>query len=88
MGVTELLIIFIITSWLVFFAVVGIGVQTQHEAGDVASGTEPAAPSNPMIAKKFLWACSGGAAVTALFYLASFTGLFEWILKLSPYGDV
>ena len=86
MGVTEILIIFLISSWLVFFAVAGIGVTSQHETGEVERGTDPSAPMQPMLRKKFIWACTGGAITTLVFYLASALGLFSWIMQISPYG--
>ena len=88
MGVTEILIVFFISSWMVFFAVVGTGVRSQEEAGEVTAGTEPAAPENPMILKKFAWSCIGGLVVTVLFYIAAVTGLFQLLRALSPFADI
>ena len=59
-------VVFIIAWWLVFFAVLPIGVQGQFEKGEVTDGTEPAAPVNHMVPKKALWATIGAAILTAI----------------------
>ena len=86
-GVTELMIVFFISSWMVFFAVAGIGLTSQHEAGDVVSGTDPSAPTNPLIKKKVIWSCIGGGIATILFFIASISGFFGWLAQFSPYAS-
>ena len=82
MGISEILIVFFISSWLVFFAVVGIGTESQDEAGEVTAGTDPGAPTNPQIMKKFIWSGIGGLLITILFGSASMLGVFERISEL------
>ena len=62
-------VVFVITWWLSFFAVLPIGVRGQFEEGDVKDGTEEAAPVNPMLKKKAIWASLGAVVLTALIAL-------------------
>lgn len=59
-------VIFIISWWLSFFAVLPIGVQSQLEDGDVADGTEEGAPAEPMLRKKAIWATIGAVVLTTI----------------------
>jgi len=59
-------VIFVIAWWLSFFCVLPIGVQGQWEDGDVTEGTEEAAPKNPMLRKKAIWATIGAVILTAI----------------------
>ena len=59
-------VVFVISWWLSFFCVLPIGVRGQYEDGDVAEGTEAAAPSNPMLRKKVIWATIGAAILTVI----------------------
>jgi predicted secreted protein len=44
------------TIWFtVLFAVLPFGVQSQHEAGDIVTGTDPGAPVAPRLLVKALW---------------------------------
>ncbi|MEE2694771.1 MAG: DUF1467 family protein [Pseudomonadota bacterium] len=47
----ELLVIFVITWWLVFFLTLPIGVKKDHK---VLDGNDPGAPKNPMLKIKIL----------------------------------
>lgn len=44
MGIATGIFTFLIIWWLVLFAVLPFGVQSQSEADDIVPGTEPAAP--------------------------------------------
>lgn len=59
-------VIFIISWWLSFFAVLPIGVRGQFEDGDVVEGTEEGAPAEPMLRKKAIWATIGAVVLTAI----------------------
>ena len=42
-----------LTIWFtVLFAVLPIGVRSQHEIGDIAPGTDPGAPTSPRLLMK------------------------------------
>ncbi len=60
------IIVFVLAWWISFFAVLPIGVKGQWEDASTIPGTEEAAPKNPMLLKKVLWASAGSAVVTAL----------------------
>ena len=63
-GIVEIVIIFAISWWLVFIPVLGIGTQSQGDAGEVDHGTEAGAPVDHMLPKKVLWASIGAAIIT------------------------
>lgn len=66
MSIVGGIIVFVIAWWLCFFMVLPIGVQGQWEDDSTVPGTEEAAPKNPMLAKKALWAAAGAAVITAI----------------------
>ena len=47
--------LYFVIWWIGLFAVLPFGVRSQAEAGDVAAGTEPGAPTLPALRKKALW---------------------------------
>jgi predicted secreted protein len=64
------------TIWFtVLFAVLPFGIRSQHEAGEVAPGTDPGAPVVPKLAAKFAWTTLiAGALFAALAALAKIAG--------------
>lgn len=66
MSLTGGIIVFVLAWWISFFAVLPIGVKGQWEDGSTTPGTEEAAPKNPMLMKKVIWATGGAVVVTAL----------------------
>lgn len=54
--------------WIVLFAILPIGVQSQHEAGvtDLPAGSDAGAPVAPMLLRKALWT----TLVSALLFAA------------------
>jgi predicted secreted protein len=64
------------TIWFtVLFAVLPFGIRSQHEAGEVAPGTDPGAPVAPKLAAKFAWTTLIAAALfAALAALAKIAG--------------
>ncbi|MEZ5955268.1 MAG: DUF1467 family protein [Hyphomonas sp.] len=60
------LVVFTIAWWICFFAVLPIGVRGQWEDGSTIEGTEEAAPKEPMLKKKALWATIGAAVITGI----------------------
>ena len=55
MSIAGAIALYFIVWWLTLFAMLPIGVRSQHEDGDVTQGTDPGAPKMPMMAKKALW---------------------------------
>ena len=66
MGIAGAIIVFVLAWWISFFAVLPIGVKGQWEDDSTVPGTEEAAPTNPMLLKKVIWASIAAAIVTAL----------------------
>ncbi|MBA4340456.1 MAG: DUF1467 domain-containing protein [Hyphomonas sp.] len=66
MSLTGGIIVFVLAWWISFFAVLPIGVKGQWEDGSTIPGTEEAAPKNPMLMKKVIWATGGALVVTVL----------------------
>lgn len=66
MSITGAVIVFVLAWWICFLAVLPIGVKGQWENDSTVPGTEEAAPVQPMLVKKVIWASMGAAAVTVL----------------------
>lgn len=67
MGPVEILIIFILIWWCVFFAVLPTGVKGRWEAdADGVAGAEPGAPADPQLKRKAILATGIAAALTAV----------------------
>ena len=60
--------IYFLIWWIVLFAVLPWGVRSQEESGDVPEGTDPGAPSVPMLLKKVMWTTVVATIVFAGFY--------------------
>jgi predicted secreted protein len=60
--------IYFLIWWVVLFAVLPWGVRSQEESGDVASGTDPGAPSVPRLLMKVVWTTIVATIVFAAFY--------------------
>jgi len=63
MPITTAVAIYFLIWWVVLFAVLPWGVRSQHEAGDIAEGTEPGAPAVPRLGRKLLWTTLVSTAV-------------------------
>jgi predicted secreted protein len=68
---------YFIIWWVLLFAVLPFGVQSQHELDDIVPGSEPGAPARPRLVLKlavntviagFLW------AIFDYFYVVYFLG--------------
>ena len=66
MGIAGATIVFVLGWWISFFAVLPIGVRGQWEDNSTAPGTEEAAPKNPMLMKKAIWATIGAVVITVV----------------------
>ncbi len=55
MGVTGSIIVYVSIWWIIFFSVLPVGIQSNKEKfKEKIEGTDPGAPINPKIGKKFL----------------------------------
>jgi predicted secreted protein len=66
MSLATAIAIYFIIWWVVLFAVLPWGVRSQHETGDVVSGSDPGAPMLPRLWWKLLWTTIIAAVVFAL----------------------
>ncbi len=66
MGWAAATIVFTISWCIVFLAMLPIGIRSQWEDGSTVPGTEEAAPKDPMLVKKALWATGGAALLTGI----------------------
>ena len=55
--------IYFILWWLVLFAILPLGVQSQAESGEVVPGTEAGAPTAPQLGRKVLLTTFVSAAI-------------------------
>jgi predicted secreted protein len=82
-GVFEAIVVFVITWWLVFLPILSAGTRSQAEAGDVAEGTDPAAPVAAGLPGKALIATSVAGVVTLLAFVGMQLGWFSFLLPQS-----
>ncbi|MBY9067568.1 DUF1467 family protein [Hyphomonas sp. WL0036] len=66
MELSGAIIVFVLSWWITFFAVLPIGVRGQWEDGSTVPGTEEGAPKTPMVLKKAIWASIGAAVITGI----------------------
>jgi predicted secreted protein len=72
--------IYFVLWWVVLFAVLPWGVQSQREAGEIFPGSDPGAPARPLLLKKAVATTLIAAALTALGYGAWALGWIDGIL--------
>ncbi|MEL7485639.1 MAG: DUF1467 family protein [Pseudomonadota bacterium] len=67
MNIAGAVVIFVIVWWLVFFALLPMGVTSRWEGdGDGVDGAEPGAPMNPDLKRKAVRATLIAAALTVV----------------------
>ena len=71
MGWPTGLAIFFIIWWITLFAILPIGIRSQHETDDVVFGTERGAPSQFSLWQKFGWTTLVSVAVFTLYYVVT-----------------
>ena len=68
--------IYFVVWWIVLFAVLPWGVESQHEAGEISPGSDPGAPARPLLVKKLVATTLISAVITGLGYGAWALGWF------------
>jgi predicted secreted protein len=58
--------VYFVVWWIFLFAVLPIGARSQAEEGSVERGSEPGAPSRPLLRQKALWTTLGASIVMVL----------------------
>ena len=77
MSWTTALAIYFVVWWVVLFAVLPWGVQSQSEAGEVAPGSDPGAPALPALGAKLIWTTIVSAVLFGLGSAAYAYGLLN-----------
>jgi predicted secreted protein len=80
MGVFEAIVVFVVSWWLVFLPILSIGTTSQVEDGDIAPGTEPAAPVAAGLQRKAIFAACVAAAVTLFGWIGMRLGWFSFLV--------
>ena len=66
--------VFFTIWWILLFAVLPFGVQSQHETAEIVPGSDPGAPVTPRLVAKALWTTGlSVVAFAALMWLISAT---------------
>ncbi len=84
MPVTTALAIFFLIWWMVLFAVLPLGIRSQHEAGEIVPGTDPGAPAVPNLGRKLLWT----TAVSVVIFAACYVVYVERLVTLEGLSRV
>ena len=63
------LALYFIVWWLTLFAILPIGIRSQHESGDVTAGTDPGAPVLPAMGRKLIYTTVAALPVFALVWV-------------------
>lgn len=77
MSIANILMVFFISWWMIFFTMLPVGVNSQHEADDdMVEGTDPGAPVKPELIKKAI-----RTTIITVIFTAIFWGIAEsgWI---------
>ena len=86
MSIFTALAIYFVIWWIVLFAVLPWGVRSQHEAGEVAPGTDPGAPAIPNLRRKLVWTTLVSVVVFAACYVIYVERLVTLEGLLAPFG--
>jgi predicted secreted protein len=77
-------VVYLIVWWMVFFMILPLSVQSQHEAGEVVPGSDEGAPTDPRLRWK-MWITSVITAGLWLIYFVAFE--FQLVsLDMIPVG--
>lgn len=79
MNIATIILVFVVTWWLVFFAALPVGVKAQDESDEgVTKGTVPSAPVNPNLKKKALYTTLVAVVFTVAYYFLATSGLISF----------
>ena len=63
------LAVYFVIWWTVLFAILPLGITSQHETGEVIEGTDPGAPVAPKLLRKAIQTTVAASIVFAGFYV-------------------
>jgi predicted secreted protein len=75
MSISTAIATYFVIWWVVLFTILPWGIRSQHEAGEIAPGTDPGAPAIPRLWAKLAWNTVVSAVVFALCYVVYVNGL-------------
>ena len=78
-------VIFVILWMVIFFMILPLKIKSQLEQQSIAPGTDPGAPSNPQMYRKFIITTAISVFIFAIIYLLSYfeiINLREFFSKL------
>ena len=78
--------VFFLIWWVVLFAVLPWGVRSQHEAGEMAPGTDPGAPTVFHLGRKLAWTTAVSFVIFVGFYVVYTDHLVTLDGLLAPFG--
>ena len=81
MSISSAIAIYFVLWWIVLFAVLPWGVESQEEAGDISPGSDPGAPVRPLLLRKAIATTLISAVIMALGYGAWALGLIGGIFS-------
>ena len=75
--------IYFVIWWIVLFAILPWGVRSQDEDGEISPGSDPGAPTRPLLLRKAIATTLVSAAIMGLGYAVWALG---WIGHIFPAG--
>ena len=85
-GPVTLIVIYLTIGWVVLFAILPIGVQSRADAGLPNDGSDPGAPVDPKLGRKFLTTTWVSAVVFAILWLVVHFHLIDLDKLPGPHG--
>lgn len=82
MSIGSALAIYFIIWWVVLFITLPFAMQSQAEVGDVTEGTEPGAPAEPQLLRRFLLNTVFATIVFAIYYVVFY--VFDYSIMDLP----
>ena len=78
MSITGSIIVYVMIWWIVFFSILPVGIKSNKEIfTDLIEGSDPGAPKNPKIVKKFLIATIITSILFIMIYYIVHLGFFN-----------
>jgi len=74
----SIFVVFLITWWLVLFAVLPMGIKAQADTDDIVKGSEPGAPVDSQIKQKFILTTKVAVVVWIIVCAIIMSGLVSW----------
>lgn len=78
MNLFSAFVVWLIIWWLTLFIILPIGIRGQAEEGDIVEGSEPGAPHQLDIKRKFIQTTIIGSILWALVCALILSGVISW----------